>query len=237
MGTSQQRSQKGEDKMKVVGYVRVSTQMQFQDGVSLDAQENKIRAWADLNGCDKVEIFTDAGISGSSMEKREALLAALDAIGRGDVLVVYSLSRLARSTKDTLEIADLLIGKGADLVSLSEKIDTTTAAGKMVFRMLAVLNEFERDQIAERTKMALAYKKSQGRVYGQVPYGFRREGDCLCPDEAEEKVIGLILELRAQGWNYSKIARELNGLGYRSKCNGSYYPQTVKDILTQRRAA
>ena len=235
MGTSQ-RSQRGEG-MKVVGYNRVSSMGQVEDGISLEAMEFKIRAWADLNGYDNVEIFTDAGMSGSSMEKREALLAALDAIGKGDVLVVYSLSRLARSTKDTLEIADLLMEKSADLVSLSEKIDTTTAAGKMVFRMLAVLNEFERDQIAERTKMALAYKKSQGRVYGQVPYGFRREGDCLCPDETEEEAIQLILRLREQGWNYSKIARELNGLGYRSKCNGQFYPQTVKDIIAQRKAA
>lgn len=223
--------------MKVVGYVRVSTQMQFQDGVSIEAQEAKINAWADLNGYERVEIFTDGGISGSSMEKREALLAALDSIGKGDVLLVYSLSRLARSTKDTLEIADMLMGKNADLVSLSEKIDTTTAAGKMVFRMLAVLNEYEKDQIAERTRMALAYKKSQQRVYGQVPYGFRREGDCLCPDETEEQAIQLILQLREQGWNYSKIARELNGIGCRSKCNGQFYPQTVKDIILQRRAA
>ena len=106
----------------------------------------------------------------------------------------------------------------------------------MVFRMLAVLNEFERDQIAERTRMALAYKKSQGRVFGQVPYGFRREGDILVVDEAEEEAIQLILQLRQEGWNYSKIARHMNEMGYKSKCNREYYPQTVKDIL-QRRAA
>jgi len=222
--------------MKAVGYVRVSTEDQSREGVSLEAQEAKIRAWADLNGYDEVVIFTDAGISGSSMDKREALHDALDAVGKGDVLVVYALSRLARSTKDTLEIADMLMEKSADLVSLSEKVDTTTAAGKMVFRMLAVLNEFERDQIAERTRMALAYKKSQGRVFGQVPYGFRREGDILVVDEAEEEAIQLILQLRQEGWNYSKIARHMNEMGYKSKCNREYYPQTVKDIL-QRRAA
>lgn len=222
--------------MKVVGYTRVSCEEQAKEGVSLDAQKAKIRAWADLNGYSEVELFDEGGLSGAKMENREALLAALNAVGKGDALVVYSLSRLARSTKDTLQIADMLMAKSADLVSLSEKIDTTTAAGKMVFRMLAVLNEFERDQIAERTRSALLYKKSQGRVYGQVPYGFKRDGDSLRPDEAEEEAVSLILELRAKGWNYSEIARQLNAAGYKTKCRGFYYPQTVKNIL-QRRAA
>jgi site-specific DNA recombinase len=68
------------------------------------------------------------------------------------ILFVYSLSRLARSTKGTLAIPDRLQKADADLVSLSEKLDTNSAAGKMVFRMLAVLEEFESDQISERTK-------------------------------------------------------------------------------------
>lgn len=128
--------------MKVIGYVRVSTEGQATEGVSLDAQEKKIRAWAELKGVSEVEIFIDAGVSGCSADNREAPQDALRAIAEGDALVVYSLSRLARSTKDTLEIADRLDRLGADLVSLSENIDTTTAAGKMVFRILAVLSEF-----------------------------------------------------------------------------------------------
>jgi site-specific DNA recombinase len=82
-----------ECKMRVVGYIRVSTQGQVEDGVSLDAQRTKIGAWADLNGYAEVVLFTDAGISGSKMDKREALQEALSVIGKGDVLVVYSLSR------------------------------------------------------------------------------------------------------------------------------------------------
>ena len=90
------------------------------------------------------------------MEKRASLQAAVSAVcACGGVLVVYSLSRLARNTTETLELGKRLSKAGADLVSLSEKIDTTSAAGKMVFRMLAVLAEFERDQVSERTTMAL----------------------------------------------------------------------------------
>src|SRR6266581_6504849 len=82
------------------------------------------------------------------------------------VLVVYSLSRLARNTTETLELGERLAKAGADLVSLSEKIDTTSAAGKMVFRMLAVLAEFERDQISERTRVAMQHMRCEGKRVG-----------------------------------------------------------------------
>src|SRR6185295_927090 len=107
-------------------------------------------------------------------DNRPALQAALEAACRGKAaLVVYSLSRLARSTRDAIGMSERLHKAGADLVSLSERIDTTTAAGKMVFRMLAVLAEFERDQIAERTKGALSHMRNQGkRISGKIPYGY-----------------------------------------------------------------
>ena len=153
---------------KAIGYIRVSTDGQATDGVSLEAQEAKIRAWGDLNGYEIVSIHVDAGLSGKRADNRPALQEALSRCAKGSALVVYSLSRLARSTKDTLEIADRLAGTGADLVSLSERIDTTTASGKMVFRMLAVLAEFERDQVSERTRFAMAHKKGNGERVGSV---------------------------------------------------------------------
>jgi DNA invertase Pin-like site-specific DNA recombinase len=164
--------------MKIIGYVRVSTTDQSDNGVSLEAQEAKVRAYADLNGCEKIVLFSDPGISGKDIKHREGLQAAIKAIEKGDALVVYSLSRLSRSTKDTIEIAEVLDKRGADLVSISEKIDTTTAAGKMVFRMLAVLSEFERDMVTERTKMAMSYKKAKGERVGGIPHGLALMDDC-----------------------------------------------------------
>ena len=160
--------------MKAIGYIRVSTQGQVEDGVSLDAQEAKVRSWADLNNAAEVVIFRDEGISGKRSDNRPGLQSALDACGKGDALIVYSLSRLSRSTKDTLSLSEILQKKDADLVSLSEKIDTTSASGKMVFRLLAVLNEFERDQISDRTRFALAHKRDKGeKTGGDVPFGYR----------------------------------------------------------------
>ena len=212
---------------KAYGYVRVSTQGQADDGVSLDAQRAKIAAWADLNGYELGDTFEDAGISGTKTD-RPGLAAALAAVGKGDALVVYSLSRLARSTKHTIEISEHLDKVGADLVSLSERIDTTTAAGKMIFRMLAVMAEFERDQTSERTVTALQYKKSKGqKTGGAVPYGFDlgEDGIHLSENEAEQAVIREARELHQSGLSLRKIAAELNARGLVAR-NGRAFQAT-----------
>ena len=217
--------------MKAVAYTRVSTFAQAEDGVSLDAQAAKIRAWAELNGYEFGGLFSDAGLSGAKAN-RPGLAAALDAVGKGDALVVYSLSRLARNTSHTLEIASELDKRGADLVSLSEKIDTTTAAGKMVFRMLAVLSEFERDQLAERTKLAMSHMKAQGQRVGSIPYGKRLadDGVTLTDDDTEQETISLVRSLRHNGYTLTAIASELKARGFQPK-GKAWHPQTVKNIL------
>ena len=223
--------------MKAIGYIRVSTSGQVEDGVSLDAQEAKVRAWAELNAAEVV-IFRDEGISGSRSDNRPGLQDALTMVGKGDALVVYSLSRLSRSTKDALILAEVLSKKEADLVSLSEKIDTTTAAGKMVFRMLAVLSEFERDQISDRTRFALAHKKANGeKTGGDVPFGYYLDGVHLIEDENEQKAIALIRDLRKKGYTLQAICWELQREGYKTRRgNLKWQPKTVSRII-ERRAA
>ena len=219
--------------MKAVGYVRVSTQGQAEEGVSLDAQESKVRAWAELNGAEEVVIFRDEGISGKRADNRPGLKAALEAVGKGDALVCYSLSRLSRSTKDTLGLADLLTKKEADLVSLSERIDTTTAAGKMVFRMLAVLSEFERDQISDRTRFALAHKKAQGeKTGGDVPFGYSAQDGKLFRDPEEQEAVRLILDLRGRGTSLRKIGKALEAADIsRKKGSPCWHPQAVLRVI------
>lgn len=151
--------------MKVVGYVRVSTAEQASSGLGLEAQRAAITAWAASRGLE-VTVYEDAGITGTSMEKRPALAEALAAARDGAVLVAYSLSRFARSTRDMLIIAERLKRQGADLVSLTESIDTTTATGRLVFTLLSALSQFERDLTSERTKAALAALKARGVKLG-----------------------------------------------------------------------
>ncbi len=222
--------------MKAVGYIRVSTEQQAGEGVSLEAQKAKIAAWCLANDCELVAVHVDAGISGKSMDKRQGLQKALAETGKGMALVVYSLSRLARSTRDTLAISEQLDKSGADLVSLSERIDTTGAAGKMMFRMLAVLAEFERDVISERTTLALAHKKATGQKYAPVPFGYQEIEGRLEAVEAEAKVVAEIQSRREAGETLQAIADSLNCRGIKGKRGGKWYPYTVS-YLIQRQAA
>lgn len=221
--------------MKAVGYIRVSTQGQAEEGVSLQAQKAKIEAWCLANDYELTAIYEDAGISGIKSD-REGLHKALEATTSGDALIVYSLSRLTRSTKDMLHLSEQLERRNIDLVSLTEKIDTTTAAGKMVFRMLAVLNEFERDQIAERTKAALSHKKAKGEKYSPVPFGYKEVKGRLIEVKREASIVAEILEQREQGSTLAAIANNLNTKGIEGKRGGKWYPSTVA-YLIKRQAA
>ncbi len=221
-------------------YIRVSTEGQVTDGVSLDAQRAKIEAWCLVNDVQMGQVFVDAGISGKRADNRPQLQAALDTVcADGGVLVVYSLSRLARSTKDTIVISERLDKAGADLVSLSEKLDTTSAAGKMVFRMMAVLAEFERDQVSERTCTAMAHKKAQGQRVGTVPFGYdlAADGITLVENENETRIIELINSLRTKGYTLQAIATELEAAGVATKKGlAKWSPKTIRAILNRKAA-
>ncbi|GIP55259.1 recombinase family protein [Paenibacillus vini] len=137
-----------------IGYARVSTADQ-----SLDLQLDALNA----DGCER--IYTEKA-SGAKDDRAE-LAKALDSLRPGDVFVVYKLDRLARSTLKLISTLDDIKAKGAEFVSLSDKIDTTTAAGKALFGMLAVFAEFERNVIVERTKAGLAASRARGRSGGR----------------------------------------------------------------------
>lgn len=216
-----------------IGYIRVSTEGQAMDGVSLDAQRAKIEAWCALNDYTLEAVHVDAGVSGQRVENRPGLQAALADSRKGSALVIYSLSRLARSTKDTIEVSERLAKAGTDLVSLSEKIDTTTAAGKMVFRMLAVLAEFERDQISERTMTAMQFKKTQGERVGAVPYGFdlADNGVHLLSNPDEQAVIAQAKALRTRGASLRKIAAELQRRGFKARKGGVFQSEQIRRMV------
>ena len=152
--------------MRAIGYIRVSTKVQAADGASLDGQRARIEAWAKYAGAESLTIFEDAGISGGTMRGRAGLSEALAACGPGVSLVVYSISRLGRSIRDLGDIAEKLKGCGAQLVSLTEAIDTSSATGTMVFQILCVLAAFERDLLSERTKMAMESLAARGIKFG-----------------------------------------------------------------------
>jgi len=224
--------------MKAVLYIRVSTEGQAIEGVSLAAQRSKLEAWASLHDAEIVGTFEDAGISGTR-DDRPGLLAAIEAATKAKAaLVVYSLSRLSRSTAHTIQLADRLAKADAHLVSLSEQIDTTSAAGRMVFRLLATLAEFERDLIAERTTNALAHKKAKGERTGTVPFGYdlAADGVALVPNAAQLEAVAIIQSLRDSGMTLRAIADELTARNILTAKGHAKWTHTAVQSILKRAA-
>ena len=223
--------------MRAICYIRVSTDRQATEGISMESQEAKMRKWADLNDADGVEVFTDAGISGKKVTNRPGLQAALAELKKGDALIVYSLSRLSRNTMNTLKIEDLLKRRGAALVSLSEKIDTTSACGRMFFRMLAVMHEFESEVTGERVAGVWAHQRAKGcKCGGLMPYGYRTEaGSTVLVDVPEEQdVIAEMRRLRNGGLGHTTISRLLNAYPHPSRTGGAWSAKMVRQVLDRK---
>ena len=155
---------------RAIGYVRVSTTEQAVEEISLDAQRAKIRTYCELNDLDLIDIAEDAGISGKSIRGRPGISAVLERLkaGEAEVLITFKLDRLSRSTKDVLQLVDHVGKEGWELHSIMEKLDTSSAAGRFVLTILAALAQMEREQIGERTSMALQYKKLSGKIFQRV---------------------------------------------------------------------
>ena len=222
---------------KAIGYIRVSTQGQADEGVSLEAQRAKIAAWCALNDAELVAVFEDAGISGSSMNGREGLHAAMKATGKGMALVTYSISRLARSTKDLLHIAETIRARKAALVSVTEQIDTASAMGEFFFTLMGAIATLERKVTGERTKMALAHKRDKGEVYAATPFGFDAIEGRLVEVKREAKIVAEILRARDAGASFAEIAATLNSRGIEGKRGGRWYASTVRYLINRQRAA
>ena len=215
---------------RAIGYARVSTVEQVHEGVSLEAQERRIRAWCDSQEITLGDIYVDAGISGGRADNRTELQRALAACKRGDVLVFYSLSRLSRSTRDVLAILAQLRRQGADIVSLSVKLDTSSASGKLTFHMMAVLGEFERDIISERTRMAMLHLQRQGRYTGGFrPTGWEVGSDGQLQAHPEElRLVARAMELRSTGMGFRKVASLLLEEGFVPTTGTRFHPEQIR---------
>lgn len=208
---------------KVIGYTRVSTQEQGEHGVGLDAQEAAIRAEVERRGWVLDRIERDVS-SGGSIRKRPGLAAARSSCRRGeaDGIIVAKLDRLTRSLLDFAAIITEAQEQDYEVVVLDQGFDLATPNGRAMAGMLAVFAQWERELISQRTRDALAVKRSQGVVLGRPPV-------------VSEEVRGRILELREQGESLSAIARTLNEEGVPGGHGGKWWPATVGRVSASSR--
>ena len=219
--------------MKAFGYCRISCVLQ-SEGVSLAHQKDRIIAWCKANGHELETVFVET-MSGGRADNRPELQKAMNAVcKRRGILVVYSLSRFSRSVKDTLQLTEQLDRSNAHLSSLSESLDTSTAVGRMVFKMLSTLAEFERDVLSERTRNALGHmRRTNRRISAKIPFGYTlsTDGNTLLPDADEQSAISRILDRRKAGMTLSAIAVSMKKDGVKTREGGQWYPATIAAII------
>ena len=224
--------------MKALAYVRVSTQEQAIEGVSLQAQLARITAYCKVANLELVQVFQDNGVSAgkplSSREGGRELLQAL-AEGQADNVVVLKLDRMFRSTTDALSniVAWTTADVGYHVVDLGgQSLNTKSAVGLFITTMLAALGELERGLISERTAQALAYKKANHQAYARTPIGYERSNGSLVPVAQELALVERIKDMHQAGESYNGIAAVLNDEGQPTKRGGRWYASTVRYIIS-----
>ncbi len=223
--------------MIVVGYVRVSSEEQAREGVSLAPQAEKVRLYCQLHGLEVLDVVVDAGVSAKSLDRPglAQVLALLDSGGAAGV-VVYKLDRLTRSLADWSGLIDRYFGRpgGSSLFSVSDSIDTRSASGRMVLNVMMTMAQWERETIVERTRGAMAFKRSKGeRVSGRIPFGsdLGPDGRSLVANEAEGLALAEVRRWRSEGWPLRRIAAELETRGVATKTGGRWSHSTVQALL------
>ena len=220
--------------VRVIGYVRVSTDEQATSGVSLAAQAEKVRAYCSLYDLELIELIEDPGASAKSLD-RPGLQRALDMLeeSNADGIVVAKLDRLTRSVADMAALIRRYFGEraGKSLFSVADSIDTRSAAGRMVLNILVSVSQWEREAIGERTRDALRHKRAQGQVYGHAPLGYRAEGEQLVADDAELAAVTEVTRMHKAGVSLRAICKAMTARGFHTKKGGAWRPSTVQAIL------
>jgi len=223
--------------MGAVLYIRVSTDEQARHGVSLDAQEERLRAYCVMRDLTIVGVIRDEGVSAfKHLDKRPGGAELLECIasGRADHVVALKLDRLFRNAADALALTETWnrAGVALHLVDMGgAAMDTASATGRMMLTMLAGFAEFERALISERTTTALTYKKDKREAYAPTPFGYSRKGTRLHEDTAELATVARIHAWSADGMSLAAIARQLNDEDVPTKRGGSWYASTVRYLL------
>lgn len=222
--------------IKVVLYVRVSTQEQAREGYSIGEQVERLTKYCEAMGWEIVDTFIDPGYSGGSTD-RPGLGTMIDRIEDGgiDKVVVYKLDRLSRSQKDTLFlIEDVFLKNNTDFVSMNENFDTSTPFGRAMIGILAVFAQLEREQIKERMAMGKEARAKEGKWNGggtePIGYDYNSALDLLETNEYEKMQVLELVELFLDGTPLRTIETLFLEKGYKHK-HGVWDTKTMRRVL------
>lgn len=232
---------RGSAHMRAVGYVRVSTEVQVSEGVSLEAQKAKLSAFCKLHDIELIRVCCDEGLSANTL-KRPGLAAALRLLDRGEAqaIIVVKLDRLTRSVKDLGFLCEQYFtdGKPWSLLSVTDSIDTRSASGKLILNVLTSVAQWEREAISDRTREAMQHLKQRGVALGSAPFGYVYSTDVDSAGrrqmvESPEAMATLwrIVEMHKADISPSKIARHLRSENVPSPRGGEWCRASVRRIL------
>ena len=193
-------------------YTRVSTEDQVKQGISLQAQEEALKNYANALGYDIFKIYRDEGKSAKDIKGRKEMSQMLeDAKARKfQAIFIYKLDRFSRSLKDLIETIELLKDWNVDFVSLQDKIETTSASGKLMFHIISAFAEFERNVTGERTKFSMDKRARDGGLVSRAPFGYKIEEKKLIPNENSLKVQEIFQDFLNSNSSLTKIAGKYN---------------------------
>ena len=219
---------------KLIGYVRVSSEISKIKGNSINNQINKVNDFCNLNDYELVDVLKDEGKSGMEFSKRDGYLELINRCKTENIngVVVYCLSRLGRRMKDIIDVMELFNKNDIEFYSVKENINNKDIMGKLMMNILMSFNEFEVDNIRERIIDVKRNNKENGLVYGKLMYGKDKDGKLLIDNISEMKVVSYMKGLRSKGWSYFRISDRLNEKGIVSKSGGKWYGMSVSNVLS-----
>lgn len=227
------------EKIKAVGYIRVSTQDQADEGYSLEAQLEAIKGYCDTRNMEFVTCYEDRGVSGKSLKNRFGMQSLLEDAkeDRFQAVVTWKLSRMGRNLKNVLEFVDVFHANNVAFYSITENFEVSTSTGKFMLQIMASANELERNQISENVKLAMKKRARDGLWNGGAILGYdtieTEDGKKrLVPNETEREIIVKIFKLYDSGKGYRAIANQLNREVTVTKRGNSFSTLAIKDILT-----
>ncbi|MGK5594266.1 MAG: recombinase family protein [Parachlamydiaceae bacterium] len=221
--------------MKVIGYLRVSTDQQAESGLGLEAQKFACEEYARKIGCEIHELCRDEGLSGSlSLDKRPGMLNAITLLKSGDILVVAKRDRLGRDPLVLAMIEAAITRKGARIVSAAgEGTDSDDPSSILMRRMIDAFGEYERLVIKARTKAALQAKKTRKERVGHIPFGYKlaNDGIHLEENELEKGILKQMLKLRRKNLSIRDIAEEMNKRGAFNRGQAKWNHASVHRVI------